>query len=382
MLAEAVQFLETQAEQLKGRQPPVEARARMLYEAAWGHRTLAEAEVASARNKIEKERLDKAKQEAARKGTSAAPVVAEVRRGEVPLQPAEQKARGHYRELIAAFPESPLAGEARLELSELFAERGEIDAAVALLREGLDKEPPPELTERLRLRLGACLAEKGDPKSALAQFAAVLANPKSPLLAQAHYRSGECLMSQGQFAEAVKHLALFRDRGEFQQVSGVSDKALLRLGHALAQLKQWEPSRQAHEALAGRFPNSAWAHEARYGIGWAWQNLKQYDAAVSAYAQVVAGTTTELAARAQVQIGLCRIEQKRYAEAATALLVVPFTYDYPEWSAVALCEAARCFAEQKQTDQAARLLERVVRDHGSSEWAAVAKQRLAALKRD
>lgn len=32
-------------------------------------------------------------------------------------------------------------------------------------------------------------------------------------------------------------------------------------------------------------------------------------------------------------------------EAADALLVVPFTYDYPEWSAVSLLEASRVFLE-------------------------------------
>ena len=62
------------------------------------------------------------------------------------------------------------------------------------------------------------------------------------------------------------------------------------------------------------------------------------------------GTATEIGAKAQLQIGLCRLEQKRYPEAATALLVVPFTYDYPEWNAVALVEAARTFGELKQNE--------------------------------
>jgi TolA-binding protein len=62
------------------------------------------------------------------------------------------------------------------------------------------------------------------------------------------------------------------------------------------------------------------------------------------------------------------------------LLVVPSTYDYPELSALALCEAARSFVEQKQHDQATRLLQRVIRDHPESKWAQVAKERLESLK--
>ncbi len=232
----------------------------------------------------------------------------------------------------------------------------------------------------MRLRLGACLAAKGDNKAALGQFAAVYAYAKSPFAGQAYYRAGECQLTLGDAAEAAKLLAVFRDRGEFQNLPGVTDNALLRLGHALAQLKQWDASRQAHEQVAGRFPQSPWVHEARYGIGWAHQNQKRYDEAVSAYQQVANGTATEIGAKAQLQIGLCRLEQKRYPEAATALLVVPFTYDYPEWNAVALVEAARTFGELKQNDQAVKLLERVIRDYPDSKWAEVAKERLAAIK--
>ena len=47
------------------------------------------------------------------------------------------------------------------------------------------------------------------------------------------------------------------------------------LGHALEKQKQWEPSRQAHEQVVSRFPQSPWALDARYGMGWAHQNQNQ-----------------------------------------------------------------------------------------------------------
>ena len=116
-------------------------------------------------------------------------------------------------------------------------------------------------------------------------------------------------------------------------------------------------------------------------MAWALQNQKQFDPAVNVYGQVVAGTAGEVAAKAQLQIGLCRLEQKRFAEASVALLVVPFTYDYPEFNAAALAEAARCAIEMKQKDQAEKLLQRVIKDHPGSKWADVAKERLEALKK-
>jgi len=181
------------------------------------------------------------------------------------------------------------------------------------------------------------------------------------------------------YAKAAARLAVFRDQQPFQNLPGLTDRALLRLGHAYAGLGQWDASRQAHEQAAARFPAGPWVHEARYDIGWAWQQQKQYDNAVNTYAQVTTGTDSETAARAQFQAGVCRLEQKRFDEAVSALLAVPFTYDYPEWSAAALCEAARGYADQKKTPQAARLLRRVLKAYPRSAWAKVARERLAAL---
>jgi tetratricopeptide (TPR) repeat protein len=379
-LRDTVAFLETQAEQAKQKQPTFEGRARMHYEAAWCARTLAEHEVEQVRLKMQQDHWQKLKDDVAKKTppgrTPPAVPLPIIPLKTVAMQPGEQKVRTHYQSLLTAFPDLPLAGDARLELAEVLSDREEYDPAIKLLKEGLDKEPPLELGDKMRIRLGASLFAKGDAKAALTQLDLVAGNAKSPLAGQAHYRAGECLMQTGEHDKAVEHLKLFRDNPAFQNLPGVTDKALLRLGHAYDQLKNWEASRQAHEQVVGRFPNSPWVNEARYGVGWAFQNQKRYDEAVNAYLQVVNNTAAEVAAKAQLQMGLSRMEQKRYPEAATALLVVPFTYDYPEWSAAALYEAHRTFTELKQPDQAERLLRRLIKDHPDSKWAQLAKEKL------
>jgi TolA-binding protein len=389
-LREAVGYLEDQAEKLQKKQPESEWRARMLYDAAWGYRELAEPEIAAARDKIRRQRAKKAPAER----PAAVTAVAEIPLKDIRLQPAEKKARALYTALIEdkTFAELPLATFARLELAEVYAGRDEHNEAVKLLEEAIDKEPAADLTETIRVRLGVCLAARKDFKAALTQFEAVAQNPKSPLLSQAQYRAGECLLGLKDYTKAAARLALFRDQPAFQNLAGLTDRALLRLGHALEHLKQWDQSRQAHEQVIGRFPTSPWLHEARFGIGFAIQNkasaaknVQEYDNAVNVYAQVTSATATEVAARAQFQIGLCRLAQERYAEAADAFLVVPFTYDYPEWNAAALCEAARAYAEEKKDrkpHKAEKLLRRVIREHGKSPWAKVASKRLKELKKD
>lgn len=381
---DAGKYLEQQAEAFKTPLPTGEARARMYYDAAWACRYAGDIEINATRERMQQEQHKKLIDEATKKlppGAKLPPIAPpQVVRSSIALQPAEDKARNLYKALIAAFTDLPLAIEARFELSEMLADRAELDPAIALLREAIDKEPPQEVTDRLQLRLGDCLLAKKDAKGALAQFELV-ADPKSPALPQATYRAGEALVELGQFDKAVAKFVLFRDKPEFQNLPGLSDRALLRLGYALAQAKQWDSARQAYEVLTQRFGNSVWLDDARYGMGWARQNLKQFDEAVNAYQQIVNAATNELAAKAQLQIGLCRLEQKRYPEAAAALLVVPHTFDFPELNAAALCEASRCYAELKNREQAERLLQRVIRDHADSEWSKVAKERLDALRK-
>jgi len=373
-IADAVQFLEGQAEAIKKNADAVGPRARMLYEAAWGNRLLGARELEAAHAAKVREELNKRKPQEANLPPPVVPLKA------VPVQLAEKKAWGHYRSLIADFADQPLAIEARFELAEMLTQRTLFDEAEKLLNEALDKEPPAELTEKVRLRLGAVYAAKGDRKAALAQFNAVAANPKSNLIGQAQYRAGECLINDKDWAEAIKKLIGFRDQPPLQNIAGVSDVALVRLGFAFAQLKNWEESRRSHERCVAAFPNSPLVDEARYGMGYALQQQKQYDQAVNVYAQIVNRAATETAAKAQLEIGMCRMEQKKYAEAAAALLAVPFTYDYPDLSAPALLEAARAFSEMKQNDQAIRLLERLIRDYASSRWAEPARERLKTLR--
>jgi tetratricopeptide (TPR) repeat protein len=262
----------------------------------------------------------------------------------------------------------------------LLSDRNEYDPAIQLLTDVLDKEPSPEMTEKIRLRMGGIQAAKGNLKAALQQFDAVASNPKSPLLGWAQYRAGEALIANQQYPEAIKRLSIFRDQGQWQNVPGLSDRALLRLGYAYAHVKSLNESRAAYERLVGAFPNSPWVDDARYGMGWTLQEQKNFDAAVNAYSPIVTRTATELAAKAQLQIGLCRMEQKRYLDAANSLLVIPTTYDYPELRAAAILEAGKAYELANQRDNAVRQFERIVREFPGTPWADAAKEKLGQKK--
>lgn len=383
-IAQAVEFLRVQSAELAKKSPGSEAHLRALYELAWCLRVLADSELEAARMKVQREALEKA---LAKLGKEAAAAInpAELRAPDVPLaalpvQPSEKAAQDAYAAAIAAAPETPLAISCRLELAEMLAARGGHEAALDLLAEALEKNPSLELAERTRLRLAAVLLARNDPRSALLQTQAVARNPATAFQGEVRYLAGEAFIQQKDWAKAVEQLIVFRDRGEFHNIPGISDRALLRLGYAFGQAGQWDQARNSFEQLVNRFGNSPWHDEGRFQLAWALQMMKQLDPAIHHYAEVVKRTVSIHGARAQLQIGLCRLEQKNWAEAAKALLAVPYTYDYPELNGVALCQAAQACVGLNRPEEAAKLWARVVKEHPGTEWAKAAEQGLAAIK--
>ena len=366
-LADAIAHFEKSAADLKNSDGPADLRARLLYEAAWSYRILADRENEKAKKTV----LDAI---IAKKGKERPPV--EVPLSMIPIQPAEKAARAEYKSLIDQVGDAALSIDARFELSEMLAQRVEVEPALALLGEALDKEPPVELTEKIRLRIGSIQGAKGNLKAALAQYDAVAANPKSPLVGWANYRAAEVFLQNKQYGEAVKRLVPFRDNGQFNNVPGLSDRALLRLGHAYASVKAWGESQQAMERLLSQFSASPWVDDAKYGRAWARQQMGDFDGAVEGYNQVASRSATELAARSQYQVGTCRMAQKKWNDAANAFLAVPTTFDYPELSAASLLEAAQAYRELDQRDQSSRLLQRIVREYAGTPFADLAKEQL------
>jgi TolA-binding protein len=163
----------------------------------------------------------------------------------------------------------------------------------------------------------------------------------------------------------------------------VSDRAVLRLGHAYLELKQWEPARQAFEVVVARYGNTnAWAVDARYGQGLALQNLGRFGDAINAYSQVVQATQDDRAGRARLQMGECHAKQKKWKEAGTEFQTVYLGFDIPELKYTAMLEHARVLVEEKKPDDATKLLERVIKEAPKdSEWTKAAQERLGKLKK-
>src|SRR6185437_4820846 len=109
---------------------------------------------------------------------------------------------------------------------------------------------------------------KNNPDSAMAQLRPILAEKETPVAAEARYLAGEASIQKQDWPKAIETLLVFRDQDPYRNVAGITDRALMRLGYAYAQSKQWEPSRVTYEALVNRFPQSEWVNDARFGMAW------------------------------------------------------------------------------------------------------------------
>ncbi len=357
---------------------------RTLRDAANSWRAVAEAEIDSIRRARAEESLKKLKEKLAKDPqvgkSNSVPRPPQIKLASIPISPAEQKAREYYNKALDAAPDSPICNDLRLELAQMYVDRGEADPAIQLLNAALDKNPPADQQQLLRIQLGNVLLLKKDADGALNQAVQALTDSASPHRAAAYLVKGKAMMLKKDWGEAATVLSRYRSgAARYLNAGPVTEEGLFRLGETYAMSGNWAESQATFEYLIGRFGGSKWVPEARFGAGYALQQAKQFDRAIEAYADVTRRTSSEVAARAQYQIGLCRAEQKRWQDAVNELLVVPGTYDYAEWAASASLEAGKALVELKQSAQAKDILNRVVRDHPGTEWAQQAQKRLAEI---
>ncbi len=361
-----------------------ETQLHLYEESAIAWRTLGDIQLAAERERSQSAELEK-QQAALDARIPAGQPHPKLQPHEIPLVqlPAtegERQAAAQYSAWIKAAPESPLSVAARWELAGMLFTREKFGEAINLLNDARDKDPSPEMDDKLLLLLGRCLLGKMDYTAALDKFEGLAKIEKSPVAPVARYLVGEVYFQQKNWSKVVEQLTPFRDRGELHNIPEASEKGLFRLGQALVNLQQWDAAKNTLEGFVNRFGNSPLADDTRYLIGVSRQSLKQHDEAVNWLQQVVNRSANEPAADAQLRIGQCRQEQKRFPEALAAFSAAATWYEFPEPAAQALVQSSIVYVEQKEPEQAKKVLQQVLDKYPKSTAAGLAKQRLAELK--
>ncbi|HEV8292619.1 MAG TPA: tetratricopeptide repeat protein, partial [Tepidisphaeraceae bacterium] len=275
---DAANYLTAQA--AKAEKDP-QIKLRLMHEMALCYRSLAEAEFEMAREKLQREALTKRQAALAADLPKGRPLPAlktpEIAASAVPAQPDEAVAKEKYQAVIAAGADTPFAIEARVELAELLAKRGDWDGALKLLSDAVKEDGPADQIDKIRMRLGELALAKGDTGTARTQYDQIAANQKSPYFHHAKVGLGECFAVEKKWPQVVETMLVYRTTPELKRLPEVADRAMLRLAQAYGQLGQWEPSRLAIDAFNRYHPNSPLMPEAKFTMSLALQHLHQLD---------------------------------------------------------------------------------------------------------
>lgn len=290
---------------------------------------------------------------------------------------------GQQPESIAAFqrlgqehPESALAVESLFRVGESFYDIEKYAEAAKAYQTSLARAGNSELGEKAAHKLAWSYFKQDLLKEAAEGFTMQLQQfPQGTLAGDAQFLLAECDYRRKQWQPALDHYTAVIAANQ----STYAALAIFRSGECAAALEKWSDSLKFHQRVLKEYPDFELKAEARYGTGWALQQQDKIDEAIQAYEKVTEETDTETAAKARFMIGECCFAKKNHKEATRHFLKAAFAYRHPEWSAMALFEAARCFEVLKDIDQAKNCYQQLIEGYPQHSKVEDAKKRLKEL---
>ncbi len=283
-----------------------------------------------------------------------------------------------YQALLREFPKDPIASAARLELAELLYDQKEYRESTKLLKTVLaDKATEDSLRLTATYRLGFSLSKDGQYAEAAAVFVEFAKRyPKSEYTPSAIYEAGEAFVAVGKFDRAISQYTTLMEQFA---TDALVEGTMLKLAEAQAASGNFDKSLATYNRFVNKYPKSKLMYLAKYGIGWAFENMQKYSEARKYYQELADSHTGPTAARALLQIGRTYHAQGDYLAAGRELVKVDIVYAYPALCAQALYEAGRSFESARKLDTARQQYSTCVTKYRGSSPAELAKKRLAAI---
>ncbi|MDG3005220.1 tetratricopeptide repeat protein [Paludisphaera mucosa] len=293
-----------------------------------------------------------------------------------------------FAELLAAFPEGPLAADARFNLAESANEKKDYAEVVRLLAPLVDAEGPaaPKLAERLApdvlYRLGRARIELGDwPRAAATLDRLIAEAPASPRIREARLLRAEAALRQDQFEPAEKLLAeLIAAPAAAGDPPDLLRLARERRVQCLLGLKRWQDALDEADGLKGTITVAAARDPVEFARGRALLGLARPNDARAAFQAVIDSRKAgDLAAQAQLMRGEAYFHEEQFLQALKEFLKVDVLYDAPRRQAAALLEAGKVYERLGRWSEAAETYERLKTRFPEDPCAAEAQARRAAV---
>lgn len=301
-----------------------------------------------------------------------------------------------FAELAKKFPDSSFAAEAFYHVAELQYDTEKFADAAQSYANALAKATTEELKEKATYKIGWTAFRQKDYAKAGEAFANQVANfPAGPLATDGMFMVAECQFRNNRFEDALRS---YNDLMTRQGLTGnASILTLLHAGQAANQLQQWEQAATILQRLLTEHTDSPYRPQAQYELGWAKQNLSQWQEAEQAYRAVIESSRNAVGARAQFMLGELYFGQKDFAKALAEFQRLTYGYgadrapdDVKPWQAKGGLEAGRCAAvlagqssdeiqKREYLGRARKYFQHVVQQHPGSDEARAAQDQLKKI---
>lgn len=284
-----------------------------------------------------------------------------------------------YKQLLEECPRSSLAEKVQTELAELTFNAKDFEKVIADLKASIPTIKDAKLKEQAIYRLGTSYFNSRNFDESAATFESFIKEyPKSSLVPSASFQAGESRMRTKETVLARDHFAAAAQ----SKIPSVCEPALLRLGETYGLLKQWKESADAYSTFIHQYSTNKFVRTAQFGLGWARENLGDYNNARLSYSKVIgANIKDELAARTQFQVGETFYAEKKYDQALQELARVGANFGLNDWTAKAALEMGRVLEAKGDVQAAMAQFKEVIAKYPNHDAAIVAKQRLDILRK-
>ncbi|MEW4529469.1 tetratricopeptide repeat protein [Maioricimonas sp. JC845] len=286
--------------------------------------------------------------------------------------------------LVQERPDSDLADDARLYLGESDYFAGKLDLAKQRFQDLLADSKSDEFVRHRALVLLLDIAAEQQDWPQLLTNARKLAStfPESEQLAYARYREGEALLQTDKVDEAIDVLSTLKNEWSADDAEARpewSASVWLLLAEARLRKKDYAGLEQTVTDFGAANPQSPLLYQADEILGRSYKNRAMFAEARDAFTRVTdseAGRRTETAAKAQFHLAETHLIEKNFDAALREYYKVYTSYQFPEWQAPALFQAARCDEALGRWDGAVKSYEKLVAEFPDSQFARDAVPRL------
>ncbi len=292
-----------------------------------------------------------------------------------------------FERLMAARPDSSLADDARLYVGEshFFAQR--LDPAREVFAALSKDEKADDFVRQRALVLLLDVEWEQHDWAAVAATARTLVEkyPQGEQRAYAEYRLGEALIQQGRTTEAIETLSpLVESSDEAVRKAEWFSGARLLLAEAQLQGKKYTALEETVKRFREEDPDSPLLYQADEILGRRFKNEARWDEARTALKRAIdseQGRRTETAAKAQLLLAETYLLEQKDSEAVAEYYKVFLNYNFPDYQAPALFQAAQCDERLKRWSSAVKTYEELIENFPDHEYAKKAQPALEAARK-